>query len=192
VVAGTGEHVEAVPREFVMVCIVSAVHHSYQVKKEVGRVGEDSPLFIVPINSAENKSNIANFFQKGMGVKEQTPSPRKIDTEKQDAKREHTQSTPVKQDLKREEVTKATPVKRNDESLNGVVDTTLVEDLNSEVHSPAKRKVSFPEPDTPTKIKPSPVKMTLSKAKSPKAKSPTKKKEISAGGQKITKFFSAK
>lgn len=27
-------------------------------------MGEDSPLFIVPINSVENKSNIANFFSK--------------------------------------------------------------------------------------------------------------------------------
>src|SRR5271154_4099840 len=37
---------------------------SYPVKKEVGKVGEDSPLFIIPLDSAENKSNIANFFSK--------------------------------------------------------------------------------------------------------------------------------
>src|SRR5271156_1347809 len=37
---------------------------SYPVKKEVGKVGEDSPLFVVPLDSAENKSNIANFFSK--------------------------------------------------------------------------------------------------------------------------------
>jgi hypothetical protein len=41
-----------------------AVDKSYPVKKEVGKVGEDSPLFIVPLDSAENKSNIANFFAK--------------------------------------------------------------------------------------------------------------------------------
>jgi hypothetical protein len=40
------------------------VDDSYPVKKEAGKVGEDSPLFIVPIDSAENKSNIANFFSK--------------------------------------------------------------------------------------------------------------------------------
>lgn len=34
------------------------------MKKEVGKVGEDSPLFIVPLHSPENKSNIANFFSK--------------------------------------------------------------------------------------------------------------------------------
>src|SRR5579862_5924530 len=37
---------------------------SFPVKKEVGKVGEDSPLFILPLDSAENKSNIANFFSK--------------------------------------------------------------------------------------------------------------------------------
>lgn len=36
----------------------------YAVKKEVGKVGNNSPDFIIPIDSAENKSNIANFFKK--------------------------------------------------------------------------------------------------------------------------------
>lgn len=40
------------------------IDKSYPVKKEVGKVGEDSPLFIVPLDSVENKSNIANFFSK--------------------------------------------------------------------------------------------------------------------------------
>ncbi|KAF2468456.1 DUF159-domain-containing protein [Lindgomyces ingoldianus] len=34
----------------------------YPVSKEVGKVGNNSPAFVVPINSAENKNNIANFF----------------------------------------------------------------------------------------------------------------------------------
>ncbi|OJJ97914.1 hypothetical protein ASPACDRAFT_122671 [Aspergillus aculeatus ATCC 16872] len=34
----------------------------YQVPKEVGKVGNNSPDFIVPVSSKENKSNIANFF----------------------------------------------------------------------------------------------------------------------------------
>jgi hypothetical protein len=34
----------------------------YPVPKEVGKVGNNSPDFIVPVNSKENKSNIANFF----------------------------------------------------------------------------------------------------------------------------------
>ncbi|KAI5203473.1 DUF159 domain protein [Aureobasidium subglaciale] len=34
----------------------------YQVDKAVGKVGNNSPSFIIPIDSKENKNNIANFF----------------------------------------------------------------------------------------------------------------------------------
>ena len=34
----------------------------YPVSREVGKVGNNSPTFIVPVASTENKSNIANFF----------------------------------------------------------------------------------------------------------------------------------
>ncbi|KAF2020958.1 DUF159-domain-containing protein [Aaosphaeria arxii CBS 175.79] len=34
----------------------------YPVSKDVGKVGNNSPTFIVPIDSKENKNNIANFF----------------------------------------------------------------------------------------------------------------------------------
>lgn len=34
----------------------------YPVSKDVGKVGNNSPSFLIPINSAENKNNIANFF----------------------------------------------------------------------------------------------------------------------------------
>lgn len=50
---------------------------SYPVKKEVGKVGQDSPLFILPLDSVENKSNIVNFFVKSPPGKE-TASKRPI------------------------------------------------------------------------------------------------------------------
>ena len=34
----------------------------YPVTQDVGKVGNNSPMFIVPVASAENKNNIANFF----------------------------------------------------------------------------------------------------------------------------------
>jgi hypothetical protein len=37
----------------------------YPVNKEVGKVGNNSPSFIIPLDSKENKSNIANFFGGG-------------------------------------------------------------------------------------------------------------------------------
>lgn len=46
----------------------------YPVPKEVGKVGNNSPEFIVPINSTENKNNIANFFAN---AKKKEASPKK-------------------------------------------------------------------------------------------------------------------
>lgn len=49
----------------------------YPVSKEVGKVGNNSPSFIVPIASTENKKNIANFFsnakKKAKGGEEKEP-----------------------------------------------------------------------------------------------------------------------
>ena len=39
----------------------------YAVRKEVGKVGTSSPDFIVPVDSKENRSNIANFFVRSAG-----------------------------------------------------------------------------------------------------------------------------
>ena len=36
----------------------------YPVNKDVGKVGNNSPNFVIPIDSVKNKSNIANFFRK--------------------------------------------------------------------------------------------------------------------------------
>ena len=44
----------------------------YPVSKEVGKVGNNSPSFIIPVDSKENKHNIANFFARGT-----TTSPKK-------------------------------------------------------------------------------------------------------------------
>ena len=45
----------------------------YPVSQEVGKVGNNSPQFIVPVASSENKSNIANFFAKGAAKTEKAP-----------------------------------------------------------------------------------------------------------------------
>jgi putative SOS response-associated peptidase YedK len=37
----------------------------YPVSKDVGKVGNNSETFIIPVASSENKNNIANFFAKG-------------------------------------------------------------------------------------------------------------------------------
>ena len=40
----------------------------YPVSKDVGKVGNNSPTFIVPITSSDNKNNIANFFSNPKGT----------------------------------------------------------------------------------------------------------------------------
>ncbi|EKV07120.1 hypothetical protein PDIG_73940 [Penicillium digitatum PHI26] len=46
----------------------------YPVPNEVGKVGNNSPNFVVPVDSKENKSNIANFFAS-INSKENTDPP---------------------------------------------------------------------------------------------------------------------
>lgn len=45
----------------------------YPVSKDVGKVGNDSPSFLIPVDSKENKSNIANFFAPVASTREGKP-----------------------------------------------------------------------------------------------------------------------
>jgi putative SOS response-associated peptidase YedK len=49
----------------------------YPVAREVGKVGNNSPNFIVPVTSSENKNNIANFFTKDAKPKPTTTAAEK-------------------------------------------------------------------------------------------------------------------
>ncbi|KAL9025468.1 MAG: hypothetical protein Q9196_005715 [Gyalolechia fulgens] len=56
----------------------------YPVSKEVGKVGNNSPTFIVPVASTDNKNNIANFFsnaKKGAGGVEEEKEIKEEDRE---------------------------------------------------------------------------------------------------------------
>ena len=54
----------------------------YPVSKEVGKVGNDSPAFIIPVASRENKGNIANFFSNAKKSARGTEEKEEIKTEK--------------------------------------------------------------------------------------------------------------
>ncbi|KAJ5662329.1 uncharacterized protein N7477_009945 [Penicillium maclennaniae] len=77
----------------------------YPVSKEVGKVGNNSPDFIVPVNSKENKNNIANFFANAkkkddVSLKEPASQEEPVtngeekESTTQGVKREHTPDTP--------------------------------------------------------------------------------------------------
>lgn len=50
----------------------------YPVNKDVGKVGNNDPSFIIPIDSKENKTNIANFFDNA----KKKASPKKVGQQK--------------------------------------------------------------------------------------------------------------
>lgn len=56
----------------------------YAVSGDVGKVGNDSPSFVVPVGSAENRGNIENFFGAQRGKKDQ-----RRESSRTEVKREH-------------------------------------------------------------------------------------------------------
>ncbi|KAK8244252.1 hypothetical protein HDK77DRAFT_369636 [Phyllosticta capitalensis] len=145
----------------------------YAVSKDVGKVGNDSPSFVIPVDSKENKSNIANFFgnQKSQGkgtdeeVKQTVKSEPNDDRDGQDtgahaqveaqvkAEEENTSSEKTKHGIKRE---------HDDENEEDGTHRKL-----AKTGSPVMKQAKAP-------TKPSP------------AKKPTKAAE---GSKKITAFF---
>ncbi|KAJ5934836.1 hypothetical protein N7466_004383 [Penicillium verhagenii] len=135
----------------------------YQVPKEVGKVGNNSPDFIVPVDSKDNKSNIANFFANAQkkekksssadtfSKKEPALSKTKIEPEDSQEKK------PTALGLKRQHTPDSSP---NDDNK--------------------KAKVQIPV--TPQKMKTRSATSNISNKK-PGATKPTD------GSQRITKFF---
>ncbi|KAG0636345.1 DUF159 domain-containing protein [Tuber brumale] len=70
---------------------------TYPVSKDVGKVALDSPSFIIPVDSAENKSNIKNFFITPKKGAKPTPKEEEL-KEDGDHDVEITGSSPVKQE----------------------------------------------------------------------------------------------
>jgi putative SOS response-associated peptidase YedK len=150
----------------------------YPVTREVGKVGNNSPNFIIPVASKENKRNIANFFANAGS------SPKKKVKDEDDVKKEEETEEP-----------------RTGFAEEGTARTTVDEPTG------LKREASSPPPKgelPPVKKGPAaPTSATASKSAStnrPKfsatrnvGQSPRKAKNKgnkAEGSQKITKFFS--
>lgn len=56
----------------------------YPVSKDVGKVGNNSPAFIVPLSSSDNKQNIANFFGHAKGGGSQGNTKKAVAVKKED------------------------------------------------------------------------------------------------------------
>lgn len=161
----------------------------YPVSKDVGKVGNNSPTFIVPLDSKENKSNIANFFAKGAAAAAKKKQPEvevKMETGFiEEGSRES--------DVSREQIEKDVHESLSKLGGGGVkreADAIKKEEGEGDDELP-KKMVKLSPSSSAGPVKPSspPKKGVRSKvsATSNGTKSPQKSK--SAGTQKITKFF---
>jgi len=161
----------------------------YPVSKEVGKVGNNSPSFVIPVASRENRNNIANFFAKG--------------TKKGELKDEGKVKPEVEVVVKKEEGEMETEAETvGVDELEKTADDGGMGSPRAGVKREATSSPGDGEPPvkklahatSPVKMSPSPAKgkphgRAKISATSNSGKSPAKKKGKADGSQKITKFF---
>ena len=168
----------------------------YPVSKDVGKVGNNSPNFIIPVASSENKSNIANFFAKGASkgaskteaITKATPS----DNPKRESPKEEAKETRIKGDYGDD---------RNTIDHNGIEDNAPLPVPKEETKKGIKRELEDVPGDEPPKkaaktstspskahSPPKPARKTRS-ATSNNTASPSKSAGKDKGSKKITSFF---
>ncbi|KAI0974097.1 hypothetical protein F4678DRAFT_399129 [Xylaria arbuscula] len=179
----------------------------YPVSKDVGKVGNNSPTFIIPIDSKENKSNIANFFAKGAAKKEP-----KTKIKEEEKKTSDTQDTHIKTEQPEIKITETEGfvVKSEDEDTELKVKHEEGEDEDSGTIFAGIKREALEEPtveERPKKLssaaasnKPQGTKRDAEppprkgsgrqkiSATNNNSRTPAKNMK-SAGTQKITKFF---
>ncbi|TVY82693.1 putative peptidase [Lachnellula suecica] len=159
----------------------------YPVSKDVSKVGNSSPTYIIPVASSENKANIANFFAKGATKGDAKPT---------------TTITSLKAEAAKDEVSR-TDVKHEPGETRETTDHSGTEDnaplpIPEEEPKGVKRELEDVEEPlkkipktTDSPAKPSPKKPTgrSRSAISNNTASPTKPTGKDKGSQKITSFF---
>ncbi|KAH8687697.1 hypothetical protein BGZ60DRAFT_363651 [Tricladium varicosporioides] len=171
----------------------------YPVSKEVGKVGNNSPTFIVPITSSENKSNIANFFAKGAAKADSktgtSPKGVKLDAVKKEEMKEDMPTTQIKQEpgddrktIYHSGIEDSVPLPIPEQNYGNESQQGVKRESNDVLEDGLPKRVARSS-STPTKS-PSqkPTRKTRS-AKSNNTASPSKSTKGS-GSQKITNFFS--
>lgn len=144
----------------------------FTVSKEVNKVGNNSPSFIIPVASRENKSNIANFFANASNDK------KKVDKVEANSKTEDDSSF----------TTEATePEDRDKPRVKRPAD---VGPLNPDEEQPPKKQVKMAPPSPVKKPTAAESRKTISSTSNINKRSPHKTKAKPAGTQKITNFFS--
>lgn len=163
----------------------------YPVNKDVGKVGNNSPSFIVPLNSAANKSNIANFFGNQKKIAKEAEAKKTFTKAKDDIKSEG-----LKTEREPEESRETTQKETTESNAplparpRGIKREHSVESDDGSSSSPKKSPLKASLFNRPTKLSPvkpaKKMKSATSNGSAGKAASPSKGAQ---GTQKITKFF---
>jgi len=163
----------------------------YPVNKEVGKVGNNSPDFIIPVDSKENKKNIANFFGNARKIHD-LKSPSK---DMKEVKIEHNRDTRDTKDHESSENSAPMPVPPKEEGgMKRKLDTDDEGDHHDKApkleftpeQKPASQQSRSPERLT-TPSKPATAKKTRSAiSNADVSKKPTPVKD---GSKRITSFF---
>lgn len=162
----------------------------YPVSKDVGKVGNNSETFIIPLSSRQNKSNIANFFSKGgtkgesksaVDIKSASSIPSPSISEKKlgrttHVKLEQTEDPTIIYD------NPSTPITGLDskQGIKREPEDTIAEEPSAKIPKTVT---------SPSKV-PSPAKPKMRSATTNNTTSPKKVINKDKGSQKITSFFS--
>jgi hypothetical protein len=184
----------------------------YPVSKDVGKVGNNSPSFLVPIDSAENKNNIANFFGNQRKAAKSKAEEQVVEKTEHDLDESTQQNGSVKVE---HDVNETRATTNRVEGTEDNAPLPVPANSNSDPSEPlirVKRERNEDEDDCSTAALEPPAKMRkpMSSASPTKKASPTKtpakkqgtrsatsngsaaKTSKGDGSQKITSFFSNK
>ncbi len=164
----------------------------YPVSKEVGKVGNNSPSFLIPVDSKENKNNIANFFARGGGLKQEKGEEKEKVVEVEKGK-----DGVGKREMKNVDELKEEEEGKKDGGLGTPTRVGIKREASTGGLSPGKgeppvKKLAFTTPSpAKTPVGGKDKMQTRGKISATKnaAKSPMKSKGKADGSQKITKFF---
>jgi hypothetical protein len=160
----------------------------YPVNRDVGKVGNSSPSFIIPIDSAENKSNIANFFGNQKKLAKTQEAKKNIIKAEDDVE---AKGVKVEQDAEETRATKESQSLDTNAPLpsspRGVKREHSEDDHGEASGSPVQTKLPKVTKISPSSSPAKPASKMKSATSNGTKSSPSKRPE--KGTQKITKFF---
>ncbi|KAH0559477.1 hypothetical protein GP486_004012 [Trichoglossum hirsutum] len=154
----------------------------YAVSKDVGKVGNNSPSFVIPVASVENKSNIKNFFANTKKVKDSEVKEKKEDEQGKYASMKKKIDEPTMKNEGR-------AARESPENIDATTETLPTSprkrhNKSSDITSSPTKKYQKTAPAKATSASPRKTRSAMSNG--------TTKKPITGkgeGSQKITKFF---